>query len=87
MSLLNSKARTIFFIIIDLVVDTLFCILYLVEYEWLRNHASETTDFPNPQWLFVPRPRPIWVIAVAMSSWNLMSAFIRFIFADNKYVP
>ncbi|KFH70422.1 hypothetical protein MVEG_03272 [Podila verticillata NRRL 6337] len=84
MSLLNSKARTIFFIIIDLVVDTLFCILYLVEYEWLRNHASEPTGFPNPQWLFVPRPHPIWVIAVAMSSWNLMSAIIRFIFADNK---
>ncbi|KAG0020567.1 potassium channel, sub T, member 2 [Podila clonocystis] len=85
MTLLNSKARIIFFIIIDLIVDTLFCILYLVETEVLITRPSDPDQYPNPNWLFVPRPYPIWVIAVAMSSWNLMSAFIRFIFADNKW--
>ncbi|KAF9313715.1 hypothetical protein BG003_004898 [Podila horticola] len=85
MSLLNSKARIIFFIIIDLIVDTLFCILYLVETEYLISRPIDPEQFPNPHWLFVNRPHPIWVVAVAMSSWNLMSAFIRFIFADNKW--
>ncbi|KAG0363457.1 potassium channel, sub T, member 2 [Gamsiella multidivaricata] len=82
MALLNSKARIIFFIMMDLVVDALFCVLYVVEAQYLVN--KDSTDYPNPDWLFVPRPRAIWIIAVAMSSWNLMSALIRFIFADNK---
>ncbi|KAF8980978.1 potassium channel, sub T, member 2 [Entomortierella lignicola] len=82
MALLNSKARTIIFIMIDLVVDVLFCILYLVEAQYLIN--KDTFDYPDPKWLFIVRPRPIWILAVAMSSWNLMSAVIRFIFADNK---
>ncbi|KAG0294333.1 hypothetical protein BGZ96_001406 [Linnemannia gamsii] len=88
MALLNSKARTIFFIMMDLVVDVLFCILYLVDAQTLvlsRSEISyENTKYPNPPWLFVPRLRPVWIIAVCMSSWNLMSALIRFIFADNK---
>ncbi|KAG0048287.1 potassium channel, sub T, member 1 [Gryganskiella cystojenkinii] len=83
MALLNSKARIIFFIMMDLVVDCLFCVLYLVEAQYLVD--KDTTEYPNPDWLFVPRPRPIWVVAVAMSSWNLMSALIRFVFADNKW--
>ncbi|KAF9359696.1 potassium channel, sub T, member 2 [Mortierella sp. AD094] len=82
MALLNSKARKIIFIMIDLVVDVLFCILYLVEAQYLI--SKDTVDYPEPAWLFNVRPRPIWVIAVAMSSWNLMSAVIRFIFADNN---
>ncbi|KAF9296276.1 potassium channel, sub T, member 1 [Mortierella antarctica] len=85
MTLLNSKARIIFFIIIDLIVDTLFCILYLVETEVMISRPSDPDQYPSPHWLFVPRPRSIWIIAVAMSSWNIMSAFIRFIFADNKW--
>ncbi|KAF9133555.1 hypothetical protein BGW39_009526 [Mortierella sp. 14UC] len=88
MALLNSKARTIFFIMMDLVVDVLFCCLYLVDAQSLvesRNQISASNpDYPNPPWLFVPRLRPVWIIAVTMSSWNLMSALIRFIFADNK---
>lgn len=68
----------------DLVVDILFCVLYLVEAQYLS--SKDSTDYPNPRWLFVHRPRPMWLIAVAMSSWNLMSAIIRFVFADNKYV-
>ncbi|KAG0344760.1 potassium channel, sub T, member 2 [Podila humilis] len=83
MALLNSKARTIFFIIIDLIVDLLFCILYLVECQSVQQRKDQV--YPDPNWLFVPRIWTIWAIAVAMSSWNLMSAFIRFIFADNKW--
>ncbi|KAF9403639.1 potassium channel, sub T, member 2 [Mortierella sp. AD011] len=82
MALLNSKALRIIFIMIDLVVDVLFCILYLVEAQYLFNR--DTAGYPEPAWLFNVRPRPIWIIAVAMSSWNLMSAIIRFTFADNK---
>lgn len=66
----------------DLVVDILFCALYLVEAQFLIHKDSNT--YPDPDWLFVPRPRPIWLVAVAMSSWNLMSALIRFVFADNR---
>ncbi|KAG0200144.1 potassium channel, sub T, member 2 [Mortierella sp. GBA30] len=83
MALLKSKARTIFFIMMDLVVDALFCVLYLAEAQYLVD--KDSTPYPNPSWLFVPRPKAIWIIAVAMSSWNLMSALIRFIFADNKW--
>ncbi|KAF9572096.1 hypothetical protein EC968_010347 [Mortierella alpina] len=83
MALLNSKARIIFFIMMDLAVDALFCILYLVEAQYLVH--KDSTPYPNPKWLFVPRPKEIWVTAVAMSSWNLMSAFIRFMFADNRW--
>ncbi|KAG0377407.1 hypothetical protein BGX24_006149 [Mortierella sp. AD032] len=88
MALLNSKARTIFFIMMDLVVDVLFCCLYLVDAQTLVNSRNQISasnpDYPNPPWLFVPRLRPVWIIAVTMSSWNLMSALIRFVFADNK---
>jgi len=66
----------------DLAVDALFCILYLVEAQYLAH--KDSTPYPNPKWLFVPRPKGIWVAAVAMSSWNLMSALIRFMFADNR---
>ena len=66
----------------DLVVDILFCVLYLFEAQYLS--SNDNTDYPNPYWLFVPRPKSIWLIAVAMSSWNLMSALIRFVFADNR---
>ncbi|KAF9196933.1 potassium channel, sub T, member 2 [Haplosporangium sp. Z 11] len=83
MALLKSKARTIFFIMMDLMVDALFCILYIVEAHYQTN--NDPTGYPTPSWLFVPRPKAIWIVAVAMSSWNLMSAFIRFIFADNKW--
>ncbi|KAF9928384.1 potassium channel, sub T, member 2 [Mortierella alpina] len=83
MALLNSKARIIFFIMMDLAVDALFCILYLVEAQYLAH--KDSTPYPDPKWLFVPRPKGIWVAAVAMSSWNLMSAFIRFMFADNRW--
>ncbi|KAF9110634.1 potassium channel, sub T, member 2 [Mortierella sp. AM989] len=83
MALLNSKARIIIFIMMDLVVDVLFCILYLIEVEYLIN--KDSTDHPEPKWLFIVRPRPIWITAVVMSSWNLMSALIRFIFADNNW--
>ncbi|KAF9088098.1 hypothetical protein BGX23_007652 [Mortierella sp. AD031] len=89
MALLNSKARTIFFILVDLAVDVLFCCLYLVEAQILVESRIEidvdNPKYPNPPWLFVPRPTPIWIAAVAMSTWNLMSALIRFIFADNKW--
>ncbi|KAF8937868.1 potassium channel, sub T, member 2 [Dissophora ornata] len=83
MALLNSKARIILFIMIDLAVDALFCVLYLVEAQYLVN--KDWSDYPQPYWLFIRRPRPIWVIAVAMSSWNVMSALIRFNFADSKW--
>ncbi|KAF9141898.1 potassium channel, sub T, member 2 [Mortierella sp. GBA39] len=88
MALLNSKARTIFFIMMDLVVDVLFCCLYLVDAQSLVEErlqiSYDNTAYPNPPWLFVPRHRTVWIIAVAMSSWNLMSALIRFVFADHK---
>ncbi|KAF9933219.1 Calcium-activated potassium channel subunit alpha-1 [Linnemannia zychae] len=88
MALLNSKARTIFWIMMDLVVDVLFCVLYLVDAQSLVNSRNEidynNPEYPNPPYLFVPRLWQVWVIAVAMSTWNLMSALIRFIFADNK---
>ncbi|KAF9280994.1 potassium channel, sub T, member 2 [Mortierella alpina] len=83
MALLNSKARIIFFIMMDLAVDALFCILYLVEAQYLVH--KDSTPYPDPKWLYVPRPKAIWVAAVAMSSWNLMSALIRFFFADNRW--
>lgn len=71
-------------------MDVLFCFLYLVDAQTLVQSRSEISyenpTYPNPPWLFVPRLRPVWIIAVAMSSWNLMSALIRFIFADHKYV-
>ncbi|KAF9429000.1 hypothetical protein BGZ94_000181 [Podila epigama] len=84
MALLNSKPRIVFFIIVDLIVDTLFCILYVVEAEWLAARLDDPREYPHPAWLFVWRPHPIWVVAVTMSSWNLMSAFVRFLFADSK---
>ncbi|KAF8949470.1 hypothetical protein BGZ47_000011 [Haplosporangium gracile] len=88
MVLLISKARTIFFIMMDLVVDVLFCCLYLVDAQSLVEERQQISydnpAYPNPPWLFVPRHRPVWIIAVTMSSWNLMSALIRFVFADNK---
>ncbi|KAI1316875.1 hypothetical protein EDD11_009365 [Mortierella claussenii] len=91
MALLNSKARTILFIMMDLAVDVLFCVLYLVEAQYLVDKdkaiSTATDEYLNPPWLFVPRPRAIWLVAVAMSSWNVMSALIRFIFADSNILP
>ncbi|KAG0235620.1 potassium channel, sub T, member 1 [Actinomortierella wolfii] len=70
----------------DLVADALFCILYLVEVQYLVSFLmkNDSSSYPDPSWLFVPRPRAIWIIAMTMSSWNIMSAVIRFIFADSK---
>ncbi|KAF9160445.1 hypothetical protein DFQ26_005503 [Actinomortierella ambigua] len=93
MAFLNSRARVIVFvsggfvdIMTDLVVDVLFCILYLAEVQYWVNFLlnGDTTSYPDPNWLFVPRPHLIWAFALAMSTWNIMSAVIRFIFADNK---
>ena len=72
----------------DLAVDVLFCCLYLVDAQSLVEErlqiSYDNPAYPNPPWLFVPRHRAVWIIAVTMSSWNLMSALIRFVFADHK---
>ena len=68
----------------DLAVDALFCILYLVETQYVAD--NDKADYPDPHWLFVSRPHSLWLVAVAMSSWNVMSALIRFVFADSRQV-
>ncbi|KAF9355445.1 potassium channel, sub T, member 1 [Mortierella sp. NVP85] len=67
----------------DLAVDALFCILYLAETQYVAD--NDKADYPDPYWLFVSRPHSLWLVAVAMSSWNVMSALIRFVFADSKW--
>ncbi|KAI8354846.1 hypothetical protein B0O80DRAFT_507681 [Mortierella sp. GBAus27b] len=85
LALLNSKMRIIFFIMMDLAVDVLFCILYLGETQYVISQNKNSGDYPDPYWLFVPRSRALWLIAVTMSCWNAMSSLIRFVFADSKW--
>ncbi|KAL1920915.1 uncharacterized protein VTP21DRAFT_11550 [Calcarisporiella thermophila] len=78
--LLQSKERIIMFVIIDLLVDLIFCILYLVEIAFRK-----PTQNLNPTFLFIDRPRFFWIIAVAMSFWNLLSLITRIMFSDNRW--
>ncbi|KAJ3014222.1 potassium channel, sub T, member 2 [Thoreauomyces humboldtii] len=66
----------------DLIVDLLFCFVYLVEQQ--TNYVSFDYGELSPQWLYIPRPRPIFDLCLAFSIYNIWSCLIKIFTADSK---
>ncbi|KAK9762490.1 hypothetical protein K7432_011717, partial [Basidiobolus ranarum] len=78
LAFVNSKQRRILIVILDLIADALFCILYLVEMQ-----ISLTTNF-TPKWLWIHRPTVVWYLMIAMTCENILSRFLRIAFAQTN---
>ncbi|KAI8637256.1 hypothetical protein BD408DRAFT_424858 [Parasitella parasitica] len=70
--LLFAKKTIILFVHLDLLVDLLFCLAYLVE---MKQEADVDLD---PFWLFKWRSYDLWLVCLALSYWDLGSFVIRF---------
>ncbi|KAK9720618.1 hypothetical protein K7432_004028 [Basidiobolus ranarum] len=78
LSFVNSQQRRIFFIILDLIADALFCVLYLVEMQ-----MSDVTEF-SPTWLWIQRPAVVWYLMIAMTCENIISRLLRITFSPGS---
>ncbi|TPX62023.1 hypothetical protein SpCBS45565_g07077 [Spizellomyces sp. 'palustris'] len=80
---LQTNDRLVLFILLDLVVDVCFCIMYLVELQWNFGSSSEISHL-EPPWLYVARPPAIFYTCFAFSVYILASLFTKILFADSK---
>ncbi|ORX63770.1 hypothetical protein K493DRAFT_322074 [Basidiobolus meristosporus CBS 931.73] len=72
----NSAERRLIFVILDLIVDFLFCILYMVEMQ-----MSEVTGF-SPHWLWVDRPTVVWYLMILLTCENIISRLAQILFTQ-----
>jgi hypothetical protein len=84
--MINGPGPLITFMILDLISDILFCVLYLVEIQFNVANADkdEYLATKTPRWLWTSRPAFIFTIAFYFSVFNLVSLGMRIVFADNK---
>ncbi|KAL7315601.1 hypothetical protein PS15m_004798 [Mucor circinelloides] len=71
-NLLFAKKTIILFVHLDLLVDLLFCLAYLVE---MKQESDVDLD---PFWLYKWRSYDLWLVCLALSYWDLGSFVIRF---------
>ncbi|KAG0278549.1 hypothetical protein BGZ95_003731 [Linnemannia exigua] len=65
--------------VINVVVDTIFCGLYLVEASYLtrpENHEAH--------WLYIQRSSHLWHVLVVIATYNFVTVVCSFIFSDSK---
>ncbi|KAI7887810.1 uncharacterized protein EV154DRAFT_329253 [Mucor mucedo] len=70
-SLLFAKKTIILFVNLDLLVDLIFCIAYLVE---MKEEADVNL---YPPWLYKYRSYDLWLVCLALTYWDLCSFAIR----------
>ncbi|KAK4514602.1 uncharacterized protein ATC70_002201 [Mucor velutinosus] len=70
-NLLFAKKTIILFVHLDLLVDLLFCLAYLVE---MKQESDVNLD---PFWLYKWRSYDLWLVCLALSYWDLGSFAIR----------
>ncbi|TPX37664.1 hypothetical protein SmJEL517_g00575 [Synchytrium microbalum] len=61
-------------------MDVLFCILYLVELQFL--YSFPVTQ--EPRWLYTSRPKAVFLVGFGISCYMLVSSFFRIILADRR---
>ncbi|KAK3846654.1 MAG: hypothetical protein J3R72DRAFT_224548 [Linnemannia gamsii] len=65
--------------VVNVVVDTIFCGLYLVEASYLtrpENHEAH--------WLYIQRSSHLWHVLVVIATYNFVTVVCSFIFSDSK---
>ncbi|KAI8907631.1 hypothetical protein DFJ77DRAFT_503775 [Powellomyces hirtus] len=77
------RHRLLVFIMLDLLVDLCFCILYLVELQSNFGNRAEMAGL-EPSWLYVPRLNAVFIIEIAFSCYVLSSMLVKLSFADSK---
>ncbi|KAF8975653.1 hypothetical protein BGZ46_008945 [Entomortierella lignicola] len=67
--------------VINVVVDTVFCILYLVE-------ANSLTRPPGYEshWLYIQRSKSFWHILVAIAIYNFITVVVGLTFSESKMI-
>ncbi|KAG0019871.1 hypothetical protein BGZ80_005158 [Entomortierella chlamydospora] len=65
--------------VINVVVDTVFCILYMVE----ANNLTRPPGYES-HWLYVQRSIPFWHLLVAIATYNFITVVISIIFSESK---
>jgi hypothetical protein len=65
--------------VVNVVVDTIFCALYLVEASYLTRPENHEKD-----WHYIQRSAHLWHILVGIATYNFLTVLCSFIFSDSK---
>ncbi|KAF9931955.1 hypothetical protein FBU30_009250 [Linnemannia zychae] len=65
--------------VVNVVVDTIFCILYLVEASYLTRPEGRES-----QWLYIQRSAHLWHILVGIATYNFLCVVFSIAFSDSK---
>ncbi|GJJ69862.1 hypothetical protein EMPS_02211 [Entomortierella parvispora] len=75
----DEKTASTILNVINVIVDSIFCILYLVE-------ASNLTRPPGHEshWLYIERTRSFWLVLVTIATYNFVTVCCSIIFSESK---
>ncbi|KAJ3148387.1 potassium channel, sub T, member 2 [Geranomyces variabilis] len=76
----QSRAFAMLFVYIDLAVDLLLCVLYVYQISTI----NPLPDAPTPFWLFIERPRWLYLLLLVLNFYNLASYLIRISVTNEK---
>ncbi|KAG0294653.1 hypothetical protein BGZ96_000766 [Linnemannia gamsii] len=65
--------------VVNVVVDTIFCVLYLVEASYLTRPENHEKD-----WHYIQRNAHLWHVLVGIATYNFLTVFCSFVFSDSK---
>ncbi|KAF8947661.1 hypothetical protein BGZ47_008294 [Haplosporangium gracile] len=65
--------------VVNVVVDTIFCGLYLVEASYLTRPEGHETH-----WRYIQRSAYLWRILVVIATYNFLTVVCSFVFSDSK---
>jgi hypothetical protein len=91
---LQNARRMAVFMYLELISDTLFCILYIFDIQWAVSHNDEpefdqfvkNTQIPEMinRWIWINRRRPTFYVCVWFALFNIISLSLRIGFSDRK---
>ncbi|KAJ3148195.1 potassium channel, sub T, member 2 [Geranomyces michiganensis] len=80
LNITQSRAFAMFFVYLDLTVDILLCALYIYQI----STTIPLSDAPTPFWLFIERPRWLYLLLLALNFYNLLSYVARISVTSEK---
>ncbi|KAJ3182035.1 potassium channel, sub T, member 2 [Geranomyces variabilis] len=76
----QSRGFAMLFVYLDLTVDLLLCALYVYQI----SSTNPLSDAPTPFWLFIERPRWLYLVLLVLNFYNLASYLIRISVTNEK---
>ncbi|KAK6097551.1 hypothetical protein MT418_001655 [Batrachochytrium dendrobatidis] len=82
----KSNRLIIFFMLVDVLVDIVSCMLYLLEIETNAELEKIEIRGRQPTWLWTDRPQWVFETVIVTSVCNMCSLILRLSFSDNRYI-